>query len=57
MKCSDNQGKPMIEHSMKSEEIVIFSFLCDYPFSFTKKKKDQHFNRKKTRENHLSEGK
>jgi len=47
----------MIEHSMKSEEIVIFSFLCDYPFSFTKKKKDQHFNRKKTRENHLSEGK
>ena len=29
----------MIEHSMKSEEIVIFSFLCVYLFSVTKKKK------------------
>jgi hypothetical protein len=37
---NDDQGKLMIEHPMRSEEIVIFFILCGYLFSFTKKKKD-----------------
>jgi len=42
---------------MRWEGIVIFFFYAITPFPFTKKKKDQPFNRKKTRVNHLSEGK
>jgi hypothetical protein len=39
MKYSDDQGKLMIEHPMRSEEIVIFSFYAITSFSFTKKRK------------------
>jgi hypothetical protein len=40
---------------VKYETVVTFIVLLDY--FLVAKKKDQHFNRKKTRENHLSEGK
>jgi len=54
---SDFPRKMIIEHSMIPEGIIIFFFLRDSLFAFTKKKKDQPFNRKKTRVNQLSEGK
>jgi hypothetical protein len=60
MEYSDDQGKMMIEHPMRSEEDwrnhYFFQFYVITFFFFTKEKKDQHFNRKKTRENHLCEG-
>ena len=57
MKYSDDQGKMMIEHPIDRKKSLFFPIICNYLFSlFTKEKKDQHFNRKKTRENHLYEG-
>jgi hypothetical protein len=42
---------------MRSEKKVFFHFCAIISLSYKKKKKDQHFNRKKTREKHLSEEK
>jgi len=43
---------------MRSEKkAFFFIFVQLYLFPVKKKKKDQHFNRKKTREKHLSEEK
>jgi hypothetical protein len=39
MKYSDNQGKLMIEHSMKSEEIIFFHFYAITPFPSQRKRK------------------
>jgi hypothetical protein len=43
MKYSDDQGKLMIEHPMRLEEIVIFSYLCDYLFFLHKEKERPTF--------------
>jgi hypothetical protein len=60
MKYSDDQEDVIVNHSPVLEETDEFFFafiLRDYfRFARNKKEKDQPFNRKKTRENHLSGG-
>jgi len=43
MKYSDDQGKLMIEHPMRSEEIVHFFIICEYFFFLHKEKERPTF--------------